>query len=163
MRIFPYASRRTLLGRASCAIVLSALLIVLATLPQGAVANGANPPLIVGNDRGGMVLDRLRQLRELRSSGRPVEIRGRVCFSTCTMLLGLPQVCISPKTTFGFHGPTRAGKRMPPEDFDYVSRVIAHYYPAELKSWYIAEGRHRLMPLHRIKGAEIIRMGIRAC
>ncbi len=64
-------------------------------------------PLVIKNDRGGYIMDRLREIRNLRRSGQAVEIRGRVCFSTCTMLLDLPQTCVSPQTTFGFHAPTR--------------------------------------------------------
>lgn len=126
-------------------------------------ATQARQPLVIGNDRGGMVLDRLREIRRLRLSGQPVEIRGRICFSTCTMYLGLPQTCISPQTVFGFHGPTRQGRPMPPDDFDYVSRVIAHYYPEALRHWYLEKARHRVVPIYRVKAAVIIRMGIPAC
>lgn len=160
---FESMSFRALVRQLRGILIVVALQVFAVIVPQAAIASDTSAPLVIGNDRGGMILDRLRQLRALRESGRAVEIRGRVCFSTCTMLLGLPQTCISPRTTFGFHGPTRAGKRLPPEDFDYVSRVIAHYYPADLKAWYLAEGRHRMMPVHRIKGREIIQMGIRAC
>jgi hypothetical protein len=120
-------------------------------------------PYIVKDDRGGSVKDRLREMRDLRASGRPVEIRGAVCFSTCTMLLGLPQTCISPKTVFGFHGPSRDGRRLKVEEFEYYSQVISQYYPDELKVWYMKKGRKRFFGVHRIKGSEIIEMGIRAC
>jgi hypothetical protein len=118
---------------------------------------------VVGNDRGGFIRDRLRELSNLRKSGRRVEIRGNICYSTCTMLLGLPQTCISPETTFGFHGPSKMGKRLDAKDFDYFSKVIAQYYPAPLQSWYMTTGRNRINGMHRIRGAEIIRMGVQAC
>lgn len=132
---------------------------------NGAEAGGASTgnAYVVGNDRGGFIRDRLIELRNLRASGRRVEIRGNICYSTCTMLLGLPQTCISPDTTFGFHGPSKLGRRLPPDRFEYFSRVISQYYPAPLQSWYMTTGRNRITGMHRIKGAEIIRLGARAC
>lgn len=134
--------------------------ILAAVLVLGAATQA---PLVVGNDRGGSIRDRLDQIRELRASGRRVEIRGRVCYSTCTMLLGLPNVCISPDTVFGFHGPSLNGRRLAPDRFEYFSRVIAQYYPAPLREWYMMTGRHRAYPPYRIRGAQITAMGIPAC
>lgn len=120
-------------------------------------------PLVIRNDRGGLLDTRLRQLHTLRESGRPVMITGRVCYSTCTMLIGLPQTCVSPKTTFGFHGPSSYGRRLSPDRFEWASNVIAHYYPPALKQWYLAEGRHKIIGLHRISGAQLIAMGVKQC
>lgn len=125
--------------------------------------SGGLKPYVVRNDRGGVVRDRLRELNQLRASGRPVEIRGNVCFSTCTMLLGLPQTCVDPDTVFGFHGPSRRGQPLPPQEFEYYSQVIAQYYPKQLRSWYIDTGRKRINGVFRIKGQDIIRMGLKSC
>jgi hypothetical protein len=121
------------------------------------------PPYVVGNDRGGVIKDRLRELYNLRQSGQPVQIRGAICYSTCTMLLGLPNTCISPQTSFGFHGPSLNGRRLPPDRFEYLSRVIAHYYPQPLKDWYMKTGRKRLSRVYRVSGTNIIQMGIKSC
>ncbi|WP_425045985.1 hypothetical protein [Primorskyibacter sp. S87] len=128
-----------------------------------ASAQSSYPPYVVGNDRGGYIKDRLYELRNLRASGQPVEIRGKVCYSTCTMLLGLPNTCISPNTEFGFHGPKLNGKPLPPDRFEYFSQVIAQYYPQPLRDWYMKTGRNRLHRAYKIKGKRIIAMGIRAC
>jgi hypothetical protein len=133
----------------------AAIAMALVTGTDTAFAAG-QAPYVVGNDRGGFVRDRLIELRNLRSSGRPVD-------STCTMLLGLPNTCISPNTTFGFHGPSRSGRRLSPEKFDFYSRIIAANYPQELNSWYMQTGRKRINSIYKIKGRELIRMGIRAC
>lgn len=147
--------------------ITNCILLTLVLLAGFSSAQAGNAPAsrayIVGNDRGGFIRDRLIELRDLRASGRNVEIRGKICYSTCTMLLGLPKTCISPDTTFGFHGPTKSGKRLAPDRFEYFSRVISQYYPAPLQSWYMSTGRTRLRGMYRIKGAEIVRMGIRAC
>ncbi|MFY0634834.1 MAG: hypothetical protein JXQ91_13565 [Vannielia sp.] len=132
---------------------------------QGASAAPVNvaPTVIVGNDRGGFIRARLKELREIRDSGQRVEIRGKVCFSTCTMYLGADDVCISPKTTFGFHGPAMAIGRMTQAQFDYTSRVIASHYPPSIAQWYMAEGRTRITGFYRMKGEQLIRLGIESC
>jgi len=123
----------------------------------------AQRPLVIQNDRGGVLTQRLREIRALRQSRRPIEIRGGVCFSTCTMYLGLPNTCISPNTTFGFHGPSSYGRALDPEMFNRASRVISRFYPAPLKSWYMNEARYQINTIAKVKGANIIRMGVRAC
>ncbi len=119
--------------------------------------------LVVGSDRGGYLHDRLIELENLQRSGVQVEIRGRICYSTCTMFLGLPGTCVDPDTIFGFHGPSRSGLRLAPEDFDYFSQVMADYYPEPLKSWFMTKARNRINGFHKIKGSELIRMGVPAC
>ncbi|MDC0660368.1 hypothetical protein N6L27_20375 [Leisingera sp. SS27] len=126
-------------------------------------AAAARQTYVVGSDRGGYLHDRLIELSNLQKHGVRVEIRGKVCYSTCTMFLGLPGACVDPATTFGFHGPSRGGRRLTQEKFDYFSRVMAQYYPAPLQSWFMAEGRNRISGVHKIKGSEIIRMGVPAC
>ncbi|WP_170761170.1 hypothetical protein [Ruegeria lacuscaerulensis] len=118
---------------------------------------------IVGNDRGGYLHDRLIELENLQRNGVAVEIRGRVCFSTCTMFLGLPGACVDPDTTFGFHGPSRNGRRLAQADFDYFSQIMADYYPEPLKSWFMKTGRTRISGVYKIKGARLIQMGVPAC
>ncbi|WP_170407764.1 hypothetical protein [Ruegeria arenilitoris] len=118
---------------------------------------------VVGSDRGGYLHDRLAELDNLARNGIQVEIRGRVCYSTCTMFLGLPGTCVEPDTTFGFHGPSRSGRRLAPEDFDYFSKVMADYYPEPLKTWFMTTARNRINGVHKVKGSELIRMGVPAC
>ncbi|MEO0378751.1 MAG: hypothetical protein AAF252_00680 [Pseudomonadota bacterium] len=120
-------------------------------------------PLIVKNDHGGLLWDRLHQIKELRAQGRPIEIRGKKCYSTCTMLMGLPNTCISPKTVFGFHGPSSYGRSLDKATFERASEVIASYYPEPLQVWYMAEARHTIKGVIRVRGDNIIQMGIRSC
>ncbi len=140
-----------------------AIVMVLESTPVTAQMSLADGSVVIGNDRGGYVRDRLIELRNLRASGQTVRITGEICYSTCTMLIGLPQACISPNTTFGFHGPSLNGRPMEKAAFDHTSRVIAHYYPEPLKAWYLAEARNTLHGVHRIAGADLIRMGVKAC
>lgn len=146
------------------------LLGALLALATGGAGTGAQAqtapelkPYVVKNDRGGFIRTRLAQLRTLRASGQPVQIRGQVCYSTCTMLLGLPNTCVSPKTEFGFHGPSKMGRPLPPDRFEYFSQVIAQYYPEPLRNWYMKTGRNRFGSLYRISGSTIIRLGVKSC
>ncbi len=142
------------------------VLLAVAALISAAAAPSrveAQQPFVVGSDRGGYLHDRLAELENLERNGIQVEIRGRVCYSTCTMFLGLPGTCVDPDTTFGFHGPSRGGRRLAPEDFDYFSKVMADYYPEPLKSWFMTTARNRINGVHKVKGRELIRLGVPAC
>lgn len=118
---------------------------------------------VVGNDRGGLLLDRIENIRQLRATGQQIQIQGNICYSTCTMYLGLPQTCISPETTFGFHGPSSYGRALDADTFRRASSLIARHYPAPLREWYMREGRHEIRMLYRFTGSEIIKMGVRQC
>lgn len=120
-------------------------------------------PLVVNNDRGGLLRDRLRQLAGLRQQSRPVQITGNVCLSTCTMFLGLPNTCVSPSTTFGFHGPSSYGRALDPATFDTASRIIADHYPPTLRQWYMNTARYNIRGMHRVSGQNLINMGVRSC
>ena len=121
-------------------------------------------PLIIHNDRGGNVEQRVHQIEQLRKAGTRVQIRGR-CDSACTMFLGLPRACVARTARLGFHGPQSQyyGISLSPANFERWSRVMAGYYPPRLRSRFMAEWRQTTMGLHVITGAEAIRMGARAC
>ena len=121
--------------------------------------------LVVRNDPGGSLQDRLRALSGLRQSGTRVEIRGGYCMSACTMYLGLPNTCVSPNAVLGFHGPSSRyyGIALPPDKFEYWSQVMASHYPAPLRQWYLREGRRIIVGFHEIRGRELIRMGVPRC
>lgn len=153
----------------SCVHAITVGLIFLGVFTTPSVATAqtnvsySEQPLIVRNDRGGLLRERLREISQLRQQSRPVEIRGAVCYSTCTMFLGLPNTCISPDTTFGFHGPSSYGRTLDPDTFSRASLIIASHYPAPLKDWYMNRARYKIHSIYRVKGENIIRMGVRAC
>jgi hypothetical protein len=151
------------IGAAACLLMAPAASAQAQSQTQTWVSLQSSSPLVVGNDRGGRLRVRLTQLGELRKSRRPVKITGAICYSTCTMFLGLPQTCISPNTTFGFHGPSSYGRALDPTTFNRASRVIASYYPQALRTWFMETGRYKINSVYKVKGREIIKMGIRAC
>lgn len=172
--ILEWEMRLTIEGAAlnKCALMIAAMVLAAGLTPTGASAQ-AHPdiapvvaeaqPLVIKNDRGGLLRTRMKQLAVLRRESRPVEIRGRVCFSTCTMFLGLPETCVSPNTTFGFHGPSSYGRRLDHATFERASEIIASHYPPVLKNWYMKKGRHRIWALYRVSGSNLIALGVPSC
>lgn len=157
-RRFPSNMRRALTALAVSALVF------LPSLAEAAQPNRGNR-VVVQNDRGGAVAERVRQVEDLRRSGAQVEVRGSYCMSSCTLYLGLASTCVSRSTKFGFHGPSSqyAGISLPPKDFEYWSQVMASYYPGPLRSWFLNTGRNVTVGFYEITGAELIRMGVSEC
>ncbi|MGR1583105.1 hypothetical protein ACSSNL_16770 [Thalassobius sp. S69A] len=118
---------------------------------------------VVLNDRGGLVSERLAEMARLAANSTPIQIRGRLCLSSCTMFLGAKTVCVIPQTRFGFHAPTDHGRPLPPKAFEYWSHVIAAHYPHALAEWYLKTGRYLHKGYYYLTGAQLIAMGIPAC
>lgn len=121
--------------------------------------------LIIGNDPGGRIDLRQRAIRLIRQAGDRVEIRGGFCNSACTMYLGLPNMCVSASTVFGFHGPSSGAPGIPlrPANFEKWSRVMSENYPAPLRNWFMADARYELSGIKRVRGRDIINMGVQEC
>ena len=131
--------------------------------PQSVFA--ASQTVIVRDGQGGGVVARARLIRRYQANGTHVEIRGEYCLSACTMYLTLATTCISPDTTFGFHGPSSRlyGIALNPAAFEYWSRVMADHYPEPLRSWFLTNGRHRTVGFHEFSGRDLIDMGVARC
>jgi hypothetical protein len=139
-------------------LILGAALLALFSLP----APAAGPALVIRSDRGGLMEARSNQIRQLRATGQRVELRG-ICYSSCTMYLGLPNVCVAPTAKFGFHGPSWYGAALEPPDFEYWSQLMARSYREPLRSWFLRTGRHRTSGYYRMNGTDLIRMGYSRC
>lgn len=138
--------------------------VLVANLMLCAAPAVAQSALIVRNDLGGSVQERLMMIAQLRDAGRRVEIRGQ-CASACTMYLGLPNACVSRAAQLGFHGPQSQyyGISLPPDQFEYWSRVMASNYPSGIARWFMSQARDTTMGLITISGAQAIKMGAHAC
>ena len=123
----------------------------------------AQQTLVIGNDRGGLVGQRAQLIERLKRAGQRVEIRGSVCYSSCTMYLGAGNVCVDPRTSFGFHGPSRSGRPLPADQFDKWSRIMAQYYSPQLQQWFMTQARYSITTVTQISGRELIAMGYRTC
>ena len=155
--MFAFANR---FRRSLTAIALSALSASAVILPVATAQ--AREPLIVSRDLGGSVMQRYRELNQLRLSNTRVELRGQ-CVSACTMYLGLSQACVTPNARLGFHGPFRRGQNKTLAGSS-SSQLMAAHYPTPLRKWFLAEGQY--ITRDRVawfSGASLISMGVKKC
>lgn len=144
---------------------LATVLFVALLLPAPAAAVDGHGRIVIQDDRGGNVVDRMKEIKRLQASRQPVEIRSGYCVSACTLYLGLDRTCVAPETRFGFHGPStgRYGIALSEADFEYWSRMMASYYPEPLQRWYLRTGRTVTVGFFEMSGLELIRMGVTEC
>lgn len=157
------AGRAMRSGGAKGFALISALILAAPAATAQSQYLAAQGVLIVRNDPGGVVSKRANEINQLRAKGIRVELRGQVCLSSCTMYLGLPNTCVFKGTTFGFHGPSYYGTKLSDNDFEYWSQVIASHYPPRLRNWFMSTARYKISDYYRVKGSELIRMGVREC
>jgi len=132
-------------------------------LASNAVTAQQATNVVIGNDLGGVISTKASAIDRIRALRQSVQIKGPMCYSSCTMYLGSGDVCVEPNVTFGFHGPSSYGRPLQPQDFEYWSRVIASHYPAQLSNWFMSTGRHRINGYYRVSGAQLIKLGVRPC
>lgn len=80
--------------------------------------------IVIANDGGGQIADYVARRKQLAASGRPVVITGK-CNSSCTILITLPNACLDPKATVGFHQPSGGNGRF---GMPLLNPLIGHYY-----------------------------------
>lgn len=136
---------------------------LLCLVPMPRALAGPENRTIIGDDHGGVVSHRERQVARLRQQGQRIEIRGEHCLSSCTMLLSLPRLCVHPDTRFGFHGPSDHGTPLLPHQFDFWSRVISAHYPPPLRQWYMRVARYKIRDYYYLSGQQLSAFGIRLC
>lgn len=142
------------------ALILSAICVQ----PIQASTAAQDETVVILNDPGGSVSERARFIREVKRKNTPIRIEGWRCHSSCTMLAFLPQTCIDPTTTFGFHGPFIDRRKMTEKEFDEWSRFMAQFYPPDFRRWFLQKARYaKRYELMRVSGKELIRFGARAC
>lgn len=118
---------------------------------------------VVGDDLGGYLAARVIEVSTLQAVGTRVEIRGQVCYSSCTMFLGAGDVCVSPATEFGFHGPSDVDGALDAQAFEQWSEIMASHYKPPLRRWFMERARYERGSVLRVRGSELIRMGYASC
>lgn len=124
---------------------------------------------ITHDDPGGNIAARDAYINELNRRGMRVELTADYCASACTMFLGVEDMCVSPQTIFGFHGPAVQGfiGRVPLDGLSaYLSsQTIAGHYPQPLRRAFMARYRHIINgPMAEMRGEEMIARGwVEAC
>lgn len=125
----------------------------------------ASKEIQVVDDPGGRIVDRMVQIEIANKTNAQFQIIGEYCHSSCTMLLGADDVCISPETMFGFHGPHRFKRaKMTVDEFDRQSASLSQYYPHPIRSWFMSKARF-VGPdeLLFVSGEHLIGLGIKEC
>ncbi|MBL4919370.1 hypothetical protein [Szabonella alba] len=142
----------------------AALLFILAAafLAAPPPATAATGPKVVMHDPGGALASRQREIRALRRSGQRVELRG-TCYSSCTMYLGLNNVCVAPDAVLGFHGPHGLFGGLQRDVFEHWSQVMAAHLREPLRGWFLQHGRHIRHGVTTLRGSTLIGMGYARC
>lgn len=142
----------SILTRISLAAALSlGLTGPLTTMPAAAETRGK--PVVIMNNRGGNVLEAIKYRNQLARSGRPVEVRG-YCRSACTVYITLPNACLGPKATVGFHAPRIPGTTIIPPIVDQL--MAQHYRNGILRKWN-SEWKYSLN-MHKISARDYVRL-----
>ena len=109
--------------------------------PAGSPSVASAPaPIVIRDNRGGNVVQMMAYRSQLAASGRPVEIRG-VCNSACTMLITLPNACLAPDASVGFHAPRLPGTQVIPP---IVDQLMATSYRNGIRARWYSDWRHSL-------------------
>ena len=121
--------------------------------------------LVIYNDSGGELETRLDILEQLKSTGQRVEIHPGYCRSACTLYLGLDTTCTFHNVRFGFHGPSSntLGVGLLPTEFERWSLIMASYYPASIREWFMTTGRNITNGYFEVTGTEMILYGVPEC
>lgn len=150
-RLFRRAALLALIALPACAAPPSA--VTVATASHSRTAEPAGEPIVIHDNRGGNVVQMIARRNELEASGRPIRITGR-CNSACTMLITLPNACLDPNASVGFHAPRLPGTEIIPPIVDQL--MAMHYRGGILERWN-AEWRHSLK-IQRISAREYVRL-----
>ena len=110
-------------------------------------------PVVIANNRGGNVMAAIQRRNQLERWGGPVEIRG-YCGSACTLFITMPNACLGPRATVGFHAPRLPGTTIIPPGVD---DIMGNYYRGGIKARWNAQWRHSL-EIQRITAAEYVRL-----
>lgn len=158
--------RRVLAGSLIACLHLLADTHHLAAAPHGSAISIAPSEGVVRirDHRGGFLPDIMRHRDRLAGLGMPVRIDGAYCFSSCTVFLSLPDVCVRSFTRFGFHAPTgRDGRRLDAAEFERATRFVADLYTPQLAAWWLETGRHVRNGFAFLTGSELADMGYSLC
>jgi hypothetical protein len=130
-------------------------LMVAFVLPHGAEARPArrDDPIVILNNKGGNVMEAVRYRQQLAASGRRVEVRG-YCRSACTIYITLPNACLGPGATVGFHAPRIPGTTIIPP---MVDQIMGNYYRNGILQKWNSEWKYSLK-MHKISAQQYVRL-----
>lgn len=124
-----------------------------ATTGAPPVNAASQKPIQIWDHPGGNVMDTVRYRNRLVASGRPVEIRG-YCRSACTILITMPNACLGPGATVGFHAPRLPGTTIIPP---VVDGIMARFYRNGILRRWNSTWKHSLK-MQKISAREYVRL-----
>lgn len=133
--------------------LIGALLATSLAAPPAEARSKGGAPIVIRDNRGGNVMEAVQYRQKLAASGRRVEIQG-YCRSACTIYITLPNACLSPKATVGFHAPRIPGTRIIPP---IVDQIMASYYRNGILQKWNREWKHSL-EMHKITARQYVRL-----
>lgn len=132
---------------------------VIAMLAGTSAAHGEGSSLPYG---GGGRIDAASIVKKYNQSGEGFRIEGS-CQSSCTMLLGIRNVCVDPNARLLFHAalfPNEQGQKPPPKR----QALMLSMYNAKLRNYLVSNGYVETFEFHTISGRDIIqKFGYREC
>ncbi|WP_255471274.1 hypothetical protein [Paracoccus sp. M683] len=131
-------------------LVLALSLPMAALPPTPAAAQGV---IDIINDSGGNVMDAVSRRQRLQASGKLVRIRG-YCRSACTIYLSLPNACLAPRATVGFHAPRLPGTSIIPP---LVADIMAQFYRGDVRRHWLAKWQYSL-DMHKMSAAQYLQL-----
>jgi hypothetical protein len=108
-------------------------------------------------DGGGSVMKYYNEVIDYNKHNKSFAIRG-VCASSCTMKLGIKNICIEPDAILMFHQASIGEKRS-----EYGSKLMLNMYPKKIQKWVIKHKALETNELTSLTGNEAISMGVPAC
>ncbi len=129
---------------------------MLALTPMAAHAAGSS----AGYESGGPYARFEPVVEQYNRSGELFRIDGH-CQSSCTLFLGIRNVCVGPGATFLFHAP-HDNHRVKSE---YYLKLFLPHYNGRLRAFLMAHhAMDKVDPFFTVSGADMIhRFGYRAC
>ncbi len=113
----------------------------------------------VGHDIGGKIEERAALIHAMQEAGVTLRFTGE-CYSSCTMMVAVPEACATRTAMFAFHGPSHFGEPLAPPDFAYFVDLMTRHYPEPLKSWFLAHSVNDHVRLMWLSGAHMIANGV---
>ena len=113
-------------------------------------------------DPGGGLIERMQAFELLEQANIPVEISG-VCLSACTMYLGLPEVCVQPRTVLGFHSASYTNEKGEQVISSFGNAILMEYYPPVIKKWVTEKKALGSLDMTFMGAEEAWKLGIKKC
>lgn len=110
---------------------------------------------VIRNDGGGNVNRYLMDANAARAFGQQIKIDGW-CASACTLYLGSPYTCVTPRAKLAFHAP-RGGSA---QQNHRAAQVMAGKLPPSVGRWYMQNAAHLTgQNFQTLTAKQLVRMG----